>query len=116
MRLKAAGKAMVAACAVGMSVLAATIGGALAQSGGDPAHGRDVVERSCLGCHAISGEKDKVVVQGVDVPSFRTIAARPGRTPERLESLILSPHAPMPTLPLSAREVRDVVAFISSLR
>ena len=80
---------------------------------GDVHAGRQVAEWACKGCHAIERGQQSM---NADVPSFPVIAARPGRTAERIEAVILSPHAPMPTLPLSTREVRDVAAYILSLK
>jgi hypothetical protein len=50
------------------------------------------------------------------VPSFRVIAARPNQARERLETYIMVPHRPMPAIPLELSEVRDVVAYILSLK
>ena len=77
--------------------------------------GREIAERACSGCHAIDGSKG-AMVQGTDVPSFRAIAARPNQTPERLETFIMVPHRPMPAIPLELTEIRDVVAYILSLK
>ena len=50
------------------------------------------------------------------MPSFRSIAAGPNQTPQRLQSFIMTPHRPMPGIPLSLAEVNDVVAFLLSLK
>ena len=54
--------------------------------------------------------------EGTAVPSFRAIAGRPNQTPQRLQSFIMTPHRPMPGIPLSLAEVNDVVAYLLSLR
>jgi mono/diheme cytochrome c family protein len=77
--------------------------------------GQEVAERACSGCHAIDGSKG-ATVQGTDVPSFRAIAGRPNQSRERLETYIMVPHRPMPAIPLELSEVRDVVAYILSLK
>ena len=79
------------------------------------ARGQEIAERVCAGCHAIDGAKGPVI-QGTDVPSFRAIAGRPNHTPERLQAVIMAPHRPMPTIPLEMSEIRDVVAYILSLK
>jgi mono/diheme cytochrome c family protein len=79
------------------------------------ARGKEIAERACSGCHAINGSKG-ATVQGTDVPSFRAIAARPYQTQGRLETYIMVPHRPMPAIPLELSEVRDVVAYILSLK
>jgi mono/diheme cytochrome c family protein len=79
------------------------------------ARGKDIAERFCAGCHAIDGRQGSTV-QGIDVPSFRALADRPYRTPERLQSFIMTPRHPMPAIPLELSEIRDVIAYIRSLK
>jgi hypothetical protein len=54
--------------------------------------GQAVAERACDGCHALEGSQGGVI-QGVQVPSFRTIAGH-GWTAERLQTFIATPHRP----------------------
>jgi mono/diheme cytochrome c family protein len=49
------------------------------------------------------------------VPTFRAIAGR-SWTPERLQAFIATPHRPMPAIPLDMSEIRDVAAYILSLK
>ncbi|MFZ1103884.1 MAG: cytochrome c [Hyphomicrobiaceae bacterium] len=77
--------------------------------------GKEIAERLCAGCHAIDGRQGSTV-QGTDVPSFRALADRPYRTPERLQAFIMTPRHPMPAIPLELSEIRDVVAYIQSLK
>ena len=79
------------------------------------ARGKEIAERLCAGCHAIDGRQGSTV-QGTDVPSFRALADRPYRTPERLQAFIMTPRHPMPAIPLELSEIRDVVAYIQSLK
>jgi hypothetical protein len=51
-----------------------------------------------------------------DVPSFPTIASRPGISAEHLAGRIIIPHPAMPGVPLTTAEIRDIVAYILSLR
>jgi mono/diheme cytochrome c family protein len=77
--------------------------------------GQEIAERTCAGCHAIdSGQRS--TIQGTEVPSFKAIATRPNRTPQRLHSFIMTPHRPMPGIPLTLAEVNDVAAYILSLK
>jgi mono/diheme cytochrome c family protein len=80
------------------------------------ARGRELAERACGGCHAINGGSGGVTIQGINVPSFRAIAGRPNQTPQRLQSFIMTPHRPMPGMPLSLAEVDDIVAYLLTLR
>lgn len=79
----------------------------------DIARGQEIAERVCAGCHTINGPKGTAIT---DVPSFRAIAGRPNPTAQRLEAFIMTPHRPMPGIPLELSEIRDVVAYILSLR
>lgn len=86
-----------------------------AQTPASVARGKDIAERACVGCHAIDGRQSGTVM-GTDVPSFRTLADRPYRTPEHLQAYIMTPRHPMPAIPLELNEIRDVVDYIQSLR
>jgi len=77
--------------------------------------GQDIAERACAGCHAINGRQGSTIL-GTDVPSFRAIAARPNQTPQRLQGFIMTPHRPMPGIPLTLAEINDVAAYILSLK
>jgi mono/diheme cytochrome c family protein len=77
--------------------------------------GRDIAERVCAGCHAIDGRPGSKA-RGADVPSFRALAGRPYRAPASLQAFIMTPRHPMPTIPLALSEIRDVVAYIQSLK
>jgi mono/diheme cytochrome c family protein len=79
------------------------------------ARGKEIAERVCAGCHAIDGRQGGTVL-GTDVPSFRTLAGRPYRTPESLQAYIMTPRHPMPAIPLELNEIRDVVDYIKSLK
>ena len=79
------------------------------------ARGQDIAERACAGCHAINGRQGSTI-QSTDVPSFRAIAARPNQTPQKLHGFIVTPHRPMPAIPLTLAEINDVAAYILSLK
>jgi hypothetical protein len=51
-----------------------------------------------------------------DVPSFPAIAGRPGSTAEHLAGKIIVPHPAMPRVALIADEIRDIVAYIVTLK
>jgi cytochrome c len=51
-----------------------------------------------------------------DVPTFAAIANWPGSTAEYLAGRIIVPHPAMPGVPLTAAEIRDIVAYIISLK
>lgn len=81
----------------------------------DVGRGRETAERLCSGCHAIDGGTGGTY-QKVDVPSFRVIANRANQTAERVRAFIMTPHPPMPTVPLTLAEINDVTAYILSVK
>ena len=99
--------------------LAAAIapGGVAAQGTppGDPAAGRALAGQLCSSCHLVGPEQRGPVPDGV--PSFMAIAARPGTMEDHLLGVLVSPpHPAMPAPPLDRRQMRDVAAYILSLR
>jgi mono/diheme cytochrome c family protein len=88
-------------------------GPALAQPGGAQ-RGRELAQRLCTNCHAVDARPTGPV--RADVPSFSTIAGRAGVTAERLAGAIIFPHPAMPGVQLTVGEIRDVVAYILSLK
>ena len=81
---------------------------------GDAGRGRELAVRLCVQCHAIDRQSSGAV--RADVPSFPSIAGRAGATAEFLAGRIIIPHPAMPGIPLTAAEIRDVVAYILSLK
>jgi cytochrome c len=95
--------------------LCALVAVAHAQTRPEIARGRSIAERLCVGCHAIDGGTGGTY-RKTDVPSFRAIANRPNRTPERIGAFIMTPHTPMPAVPLTLAEINDLTAYILSLK
>jgi cytochrome c len=80
----------------------------------DAKRGRELAARLCTNCHAIDGETSGPI--RADVPSFPTIANRPGASAEHLAGRIIVPHPAMPGVPLTRAEIRDIVTYIVSLK
>jgi mono/diheme cytochrome c family protein len=80
----------------------------------DTKRGRDLAERLCTGCHIVAPNSAKSA--NPDVPSFSSIARRPGMTAERLAGRIIVPHPAMPNTQLTVAEIRDIVAYVLTLR
>jgi mono/diheme cytochrome c family protein len=76
--------------------------------------GKDFAQVSCGGCHRIAGEEQKTTSDAV--PSFSSIAQMKSTTAMSLAAFLTTPHANMPNLVLSRSEIRDVSAYILSLR
>jgi mono/diheme cytochrome c family protein len=90
---------------------------------GDAAVGRDMALLACTGCHVVAPNQPfKPINSGPPrPPDFKEIANRPNVTmaslQRHLETLPAVPeNSHMPNLMLSSDELRDVVAFIVSLR
>ncbi len=90
-------------------------GPAVAQStGGDATQGRELSERLCTNCHNVKAEPTGPL--RADVPGFPSIANRPGVTAQGVAGAIIIPHPAMPGVQLTVRELRDIVAYIMSLK
>ncbi|WP_209424426.1 cytochrome c [Pararhodobacter sp. SW119] len=80
---------------------------------GDAREGAEIAERWCAACHLVSEDQARAPV---DAPTFLSIAER---TPEAIDALagfLMDPHPPMPDLSLTRAEIRDLLAYIESLR
>lgn len=94
---------------------AATLG--LASSVGaqeaDIAAGKAYAENICAACHAVlAGETDSPVFEATP---FQQVADTPGMTELALSVWLQSSHPTMPNIVLSQDEMRNVIAYISSL-
>jgi cytochrome c len=95
--------------------LMATAGASVAQpASANAQRGRELAASLCSGCHVIGHDTSGTV--RADVPSFPAIAGRTGVTAEYLAGRIIVPHPAMPGVPLTAAEIRDIVAFILALK
>lgn len=94
--------------------VAAAIGGASAQQEGLADQGERLARQTCLSCHAIG--RNQTVSPVTDAPAFQTLAATPGVTSIALTVALSSAHKTMPNIPLSPEEMRDITAYILSMR
>jgi mono/diheme cytochrome c family protein len=90
---------------------------------GEIVAGRDMALLACTGCHVVAPNQPfKPLYPGPPFPpDFKDIANRPSNSADSLQryldTLLAVPgDSHMPNLLLSSDEVRDVVAFIISLR
>jgi mono/diheme cytochrome c family protein len=90
-------------------------GPALAQvSLADAKRGQELAARLCSGCHIVS--PGSATTANPDIPTFSAIAGRADTTSERLAGRIIVPHPPMPNTQLTMAEIRDIIAYIMSLK
>lgn len=88
--------------------------GANAQTSADPASGHTLAQKLCSNCHLVGRGDAEPTRPGT--PSFEAIGNRDGQTPERIAGAIIVPHPEMPQVPLTIKEIRDIVAYIGSLK
>lgn len=79
----------------------------------DIAAGRHVARTLCSGCHQVGLEAHGR--PGL-APSFAKIARTKGMTRTAIETFLSTSHEVMPNYVLDPRQIRDVAAYIESLR
>jgi len=77
------------------------------------AHGQQLAQRLCSNCHLVDSSQTKAMA---DVPSFREIANKQDQTAGAIMAKIIIPKHPMPVIPISKGELKDLAAYIMSLR
>jgi mono/diheme cytochrome c family protein len=77
----------------------------------DADNGKQLAERWCQSCHAISANQPMAVTEA---PPFATIARKPGFDESKVAAFLLEPHPKMPPLGLSREAASDLAAFIAS--
>jgi mono/diheme cytochrome c family protein len=87
-----------------------------AQEAGDPRNGLTAARQNCAACHAV--EKEEARSPKKNAPTFAAIAATPGMTAAALGSALHTSHRDrtMPHLILSPDDLRNIVAYILSLK
>ena len=88
--------------------------GAHAQTAGDAAKGHEYVQQICSECHTI--EKGRRPSPNGQAPNFETIAKTPGMTAIALTAVLRTPHRNMPNIIIADEDLRNVAAYILSLR
>lgn len=99
-----------------VAALSFTSSGSLAQVvHPDAKTGKSIAEKLCVGCHIVGAEAAGKSVSA-DVPSFITIANKPGQTAQLIAGAIVVPHPPMPQIQLTREEIGDIAAYILTLK
>ncbi len=81
---------------------------------GDPQRGYAYAEQNCAECHAIDrGDYDSPFF---GAPPFSEVANVPAMSELALLSFFQTPHPTMPNLIVPPDDIRDLVAYIRSLR
>jgi mono/diheme cytochrome c family protein len=80
---------------------------------GDPQAGFDYAHATCAACHAISEEKSPVP----NAPRFKDVANTPGMTPTAVKVWLQNAsHPTMPNIMIKGQELRNLTAYILSLK
>jgi mono/diheme cytochrome c family protein len=80
---------------------------------GDAAEGERLAKVWCVSCHLVGPGQTAATTEA---PPFQSIAA--GSTDDLgwLRAFLMNPHPPMPQFSLSREEIRDLAAYIASLK
>ena len=97
-----------------MGILAGGPAAAWAQDAGDPARGAAIARQVCAECHAV--ERGARPSPNGEAPAFETIAKTPGMTSIALTAALRTPHRRMPNIILPDDEMKDVIAYLLSLK
>ena len=81
---------------------------------GDADQGSRIAHRVCSTCHVV--DMRSTVAPNDGVPSFPWIARQKTLTASALSAFLSTSHPPMPDLVLTRDEIRQVSAYIFSLR
>src|SRR5476651_173970 len=76
--------------------------------------GDQIAHSWCSGCHRVDTEQQKIVSDAV--PPFSSIAQMSSTTAMSLTVFLSTSHERMPNFSLTRGEIRDVSAYILSLR
>lgn len=93
-----------------VAVLAASLTDAAAR---DATEGEALARRLCAHCHMLPGQGEKQ--KPGDIPSFASVAARPGQSYETIVRWLQSRPTMMPDHHLSQDESFELAAYILSL-
>ena len=102
---------VIAMLALGLSALQ---GDVAAQELADIAAGHTLAREVCAVCHEVEG--GRTGSPHPDAPTFRRIAGEPGMTAIALNAFFHTPHKHMPDLVLTRDEIRNVSAYILTLK
>ena len=76
--------------------------------------GLSLAREVCAVCHAVSGRQ--TLSPDPEAPTFGQIARVPGMTPLALTVALQTSHKTMPNIMLKPDELRDLAAYITSLK
>jgi mono/diheme cytochrome c family protein len=95
-------------------VFVGIVAGAQAQTTGNPRQGLRLARIQCAECHVVTNERDSATNHLA--PFFKQIANVPGMTSTALMVALRTSHRQMPNVIIANNDIRDVVAYILSLK
>jgi len=95
-------------------IMAAMAASAQAQQPGSPERGLRFARQVCSECHLVVKETGRST--NPTAPAFEAIARTPGMTSVALSVALQTSHRTMPNIVIAADDLRDVTAYILSLK
>ena len=80
---------------------------------GDSTQGAKLAMQWCSSCHLVSERQTNATTEA---PPFASIAQRSPDELSALAGFLADPHPPMPDFSLTRQEIRDLLAYIASLK
>lgn len=80
----------------------------------DVAEGDRLAHTLCVNCHVVDSRSP--VIRTDQVPSFSWVAQQPGLTQQYITNWLSTSHERMPDFTLSREEIRQLSAYIMSLK
>jgi mono/diheme cytochrome c family protein len=97
---------------LGASLVLTVAAGAYADELGNSQAGFVYAQQYCAKCHGISGEKSPLP----QAPRFKNVAEQSGMTLTALTVWLQTSHPTMPNIIVGPQDMRNVVAYILSLK
>jgi cytochrome c len=98
--------------AAGLIILAALPVNAGSQPAGNAADGAKLIDQWCAQCHLTGDSK----TASDTAPAFESLMNDPSYTDAQLRTWLSDPHPPMPKIDLTRLMIRDVIAYLSTLK
>ena len=87
---------------------------AAADMPGDAESGRRIARETCSVCHSTGDAPARLASDAV--PTFVSLANDPIVTPIYVRAFLQTPHARMPNLMLTNREIDDIISYLQTLK
>lgn len=95
-------------------LIVVTAGSVLAQNVSQQLKGAAFAQQVCAECHAIQAGRPGS--PNGQAPTFETVAKTPGMTAIALTAILRTSHRTMPNIILADDDLRNVIAYIMSLK